>query len=212
MKPCLYVGFTMDDPIPAVHTMEELKLSGNHLKGSRPALSFDKVQQTLPFFTACMQYSPPSSAPPPQSFDAEPHWQLLKEVLTQVFATPQDHPKSKPFFDHVLTFSIADGRVWIRNYQVLLPLDGKKSIQEGLSTVEVGPRCCLNPIVALEGGFGGRVLYENPTYVSPNALRAAMKSKHGSKYATKVTGKEKRKKHKAANVVPKNPLADVFRG
>lgn len=136
---------------------------------------------------------------------------MLKEVLTQVFATPQGHPKSKPFFDHVLTFSIADGRVWMRNYQVLLPLDGKKSIQEGLSTVEVGPRCCFNPIVVLEGGFGGRVLYENPTYVSPNALRAALKSKHGSKYATKVKGKDKRKAHKAANVVPKNPLADVFR-
>ena len=27
---------------PAVHTMAELKLSGNHLKGSRPVLSFDK--------------------------------------------------------------------------------------------------------------------------------------------------------------------------
>lgn len=99
----------------------------------------------------------------------------------------------------------------MRNYQVVLPLDGKKSIAEGLSTVEVGPRCCLNPIVALEGGFGGRVLYENPTYVSPNALRTALKSRHGSKYATKVAGKEKRAKHKAANVVPKNPLADVFK-
>ena len=30
-------------PLPtAVHTLEELKLSGNHLKGSRPVLSFDK--------------------------------------------------------------------------------------------------------------------------------------------------------------------------
>ena len=27
----------------AVHTMAELKLSGNHLKGSRPLLNFDKV-------------------------------------------------------------------------------------------------------------------------------------------------------------------------
>ncbi len=29
----------------AVHTMAELKLSGNHLKGSRPLLSFDKVRE-----------------------------------------------------------------------------------------------------------------------------------------------------------------------
>ena len=30
--------------VPAVHTLAELKLSGNHLKGSRPVLSFHKVQ------------------------------------------------------------------------------------------------------------------------------------------------------------------------
>ena len=36
----------------------------------------------------------------------------------QVFATPKRHPKSKPFFDHVLSFSVADGRIWLRNYQV----------------------------------------------------------------------------------------------
>ena len=36
----------------------------------------------------------------------------------QVFATPKRHHKSKPFFDHVLSFSVADGRIWLRNYQV----------------------------------------------------------------------------------------------
>ena len=45
--------------LPAVHTMAELKLSGNHLKGSRPVLSFDA------------------------RFDELPHLQLLKEMLTQ---------------------------------------------------------------------------------------------------------------------------------
>ena len=43
-----------------VHTMAELKLSGNHLKGSRPVLSFDKA------------------------FDEQPHLQLMKEMFTQV--------------------------------------------------------------------------------------------------------------------------------
>jgi ribosome biogenesis protein BRX1 len=37
-----------------------------------------------------------------------------------VFATPKRHPRSKPFFDHVLSFSVADGRIWLRNYQVPL--------------------------------------------------------------------------------------------
>ena len=38
----------------------------------------------------------------------------------QVFATPKRHPRSKPFFDHVLSFSVADGLIWLRNYQVRL--------------------------------------------------------------------------------------------
>lgn len=41
--------------------MAELKLSGNHLKGSRPVLSFHKA------------------------FDEQPHLQLLKELFTQVW-------------------------------------------------------------------------------------------------------------------------------
>lgn len=53
-----------------------------------------------------------------QTFDEQPHWQLLKEMLTQTFATPRRHHKSKPFFDHVLSFTIADDRIWFRNYQV----------------------------------------------------------------------------------------------
>jgi ribosome biogenesis protein BRX1 len=53
-----------------------------------------------------------------QTFDEAPHWQLLKEVFSHVFATPKRHHRSKPFFDHVIAFCIADGRVWLRNYQV----------------------------------------------------------------------------------------------
>lgn len=42
----------------------------------------------------------------------------LYPLLAQVFATPKRHHKSKPFFDHVISFSLADGRIWLRNYQV----------------------------------------------------------------------------------------------
>ena len=52
-----------------------------------------------------------------QAFDEQPHLQLLKELLTQTFATPRRHHKSKPFCDHVLAFGVADSRVWLRNYQ-----------------------------------------------------------------------------------------------
>lgn len=53
-----------------------------------------------------------------QDFDKQPHWQLIKEMLTHLFATPKNHPRSKPFVDHIINFSIADNRLWIRNYQV----------------------------------------------------------------------------------------------
>ena len=85
---------TMQYLLLAVHTMAELKLSGNHLKGSRPILSFDA------------------------SFDQQPHLQLMKEMFTQSFATPRRHPKSKPFHDHVISFHFLDNRIWLRNYQV----------------------------------------------------------------------------------------------
>jgi len=53
-----------------------------------------------------------------QGFDEEPHLQLLREMLRHLFATPVKHHKSKPFADHVLSFHVADGRIWLRNYQV----------------------------------------------------------------------------------------------
>lgn len=39
--------------------------------------------------------------------------------LLQTFSTPRYHPKSQPFVDHVFTFTIADNRIWFRNYQVM---------------------------------------------------------------------------------------------
>ncbi|CAI8034205.1 Ribosome biogenesis protein BRX1 homolog [Geodia barretti] len=78
-----------------VHTMNELKLTGNCLKGSRPLLSFDP------------------------SFGGSPQLELLRELFTQVFSTPYHHPKSKPFVDHTLHFSVLDDRIWFRNYQIV---------------------------------------------------------------------------------------------
>ena len=79
----------------SVYTMLELKLTGNCLKASRPLLSFD------------------------ENFSKEPHYQLLKELFVQIFSTPNHHPKSQPFIDHVFTFSILDNKIWFRNYQIL---------------------------------------------------------------------------------------------
>ncbi|XP_072371682.1 ribosome biogenesis protein BRX1 homolog [Scyliorhinus torazame] len=81
--------------IQNVHTLDELKMTGNCLKGSRPLLSFDPT------------------------FDKEPHYSVLKELFIQIFATPHYHPKSQPFVDHVFTFTITDNRIWFRNYQII---------------------------------------------------------------------------------------------
>ncbi|MEE6458009.1 hypothetical protein FKM82_000143 [Ascaphus truei] len=78
-----------------IHTLAELKMTGNCLKGSRPLLSFDPA------------------------FDRDPHHTLLKELFTQIFGTPRYHPKSQPFVDHVFSFSITDNRIWFRNYQIM---------------------------------------------------------------------------------------------
>jgi len=75
-----------------IHTTDELKLTGNCLKYSRPLLSFDK------------------------SFDELKHLTLMKEMLVHVFNVPKNHPKSKPFIDHVFAFTYYDGRIWFRNY------------------------------------------------------------------------------------------------
>jgi ribosome biogenesis protein BRX1 len=70
-----------------ISTMDELKLSGNCLKGSRPIISFDSA------------------------FDASPEMMLLKEMFTHTFAVPRTSRKVKPFIDHVMTFSLIDQKV-----------------------------------------------------------------------------------------------------
>ncbi|KAI9684310.1 MAG: Ribosome biogenesis protein brx1 [Bathelium mastoideum] len=79
-----------------LHTMAELHFTGNCLRGSRPILSFDR------------------------SFDdvGQPHWRVLRELLTQTFGVPKSSRKMKPFVDHVMAFSLAQGRMWVRNYQI----------------------------------------------------------------------------------------------
>lgn len=90
-----------------LHTLEELKLTGNSLRHSRPLLSFTS------------------------DFDQKPHLKLIKELLTQTFGTPNYHPKSQPFIDHIFNFAIVDNRIWFRNYQI---------VDEDGTLAEIGPR------------------------------------------------------------------------
>lgn len=81
--------------VNGIHTMADIKMIGNCLKGARPILSFD------------------------DSFDKIPHLQLIKELFIQIFNVPYKHPKSQPFVDRVINFSHLDGHIWFRNYQIL---------------------------------------------------------------------------------------------
>ncbi|KAK3090971.1 hypothetical protein FSP39_016123, partial [Pinctada imbricata] len=162
-----------------VHTMSELKMTGNCLRGSRPLLSFD------------------------QDFDKEPHWKLLKELIIQIFGTPNHHPKSQPFVDHVYTFSITDNRVWFRNYQIL---------EEDGSLAEIGPRFVLNPIKMFDGSFGGTTLYQNPKYVSPNEIRRMYRSRGAQKYVHRLNAKKSYEIRRGTgdNTYKSDPTDEVF--
>jgi ribosome biogenesis protein BRX1 len=157
--------------------MEELHFTGNCLKGSRPILSFDA------------------------SFNKEPHLRLLKELLFHIFGVPKTSRKVKPFVDHVMGFTLADGKVWIRNYQInetelskdkpsednendgsRRPKLKEKAAETELSLTEIGPRFVLTPIVILEGSFGGPVIYENKEFVSPNQVRSEIRVKKAGRY------------------------------
>lgn len=151
--------------------MEELHFRGNCLKGSRPILSFDST------------------------FDNAPHLRLLKELFTHIFGVPKGARKAKPFIDHVMAFTLADGKVWIRNYEVKETEPGKISTKEPekgkeapklksksekgreteLGLEEIGPRFVLTPIVIQEGSFGGPIIYENKEFVSPNQVRSEIR-------------------------------------
>uniref|UniRef100_A0A8D0DS17 Ribosome biogenesis protein BRX1 homolog n=1 Tax=Salvator merianae TaxID=96440 RepID=A0A8D0DS17_SALMN len=178
-KQDLYIVELIVLNIFTVHTLAELKMTGNCLRGSRPILSFD------------------------QTFDEEPHYALLKELFIQIFSTPQYHPKSQPFVDHVLSFSVTDWRIWFRNYQI---------IEEDGSLVEIGPRFVLNLIKIFQGSFGGPTLYENPHYQSPNMHRRVLRLATAAKFKEKQNMKElqKLKKKEDNALIPEDPTEQVF--
>ena len=165
--------------------MEELNFTGNCLKGSRPILSFDAA------------------------FDKAAHLRVLKELLTHTFGVPQGSRKVKPFVDHVMGFTIADEKVWVRCYQIS-ETEGAKKGKEGevvdeaqiavgargetnISLVEIGPRFVLTPIVILEGSFGGPVIFENKEFVSPNQVRSDLRRQKAGRYNRRAEGMLERK-------------------
>eukprot|EP01063_Lacrimia_lanifica_P024918 TRINITY_DN32713_c0_g1_i1.p1 TRINITY_DN32713_c0_g1~~TRINITY_DN32713_c0_g1_i1.p1 ORF type:complete len:304 (+),score=140.23 TRINITY_DN32713_c0_g1_i1:59-913(+) len=149
-----------------LHTMDELKMPGNCLKGSRPILSFDKA------------------------FSEKPELQVLRALLTQTFGTPKNHPNSKPFIDHVFCFYYVNGRIAFRNYQIVEEKD-KQTKQVDRSLLEIGPRFTMQPIRILNGTFDGQTVWKNEDFVSPNAMRSQAKAK-AARYVEKKRAIRKR--------------------
>lgn len=169
-------GPTVKMHLQNCHTMSELHFPGNCLKGSRPILSFDAT------------------------FSSQPHLLLIKELLTHTFGVPQGARKIKPFIDHVMGFTVADGKIWVRCFQITETATSKtddakengvdtatKKISKKpgdtkISLVEIGPRFVLTPIVILESSFGGPVIYENKEFVSPNQIRSDLRLSKAGRY------------------------------
>ncbi|CAG2122727.1 unnamed protein product, partial [Medioppia subpectinata] len=146
---------------------------------SRPLLSFDPL------------------------FDKQIHYSLLKELFVQIFGVPNNHPKSQPFYDHVLTFNILENKIWFRNYQI---------VEEDGSLSEIGPRFVLNPIKIFDSSFGGRILYSNPHYVSPNRHRRELRNNTSEKYKDKYSAKKSKELRQPAGTayVDVDQYDDIF--
>ena len=188
----LWAGRTDHGPsakflVQQVRPMRDLRLTGNCLLGSRPILSFDG------------------------GFDSAPHLAVIKGLLTQIFQPPKGHPRSKPFHDHVLSFSALEGRILVRHYQLVPPEEGTRGGENSL--VEIGPRFALVPIRVLAGCFSGASLFANDAYVSPNVQRAEQKRKRAKSTVGHVIQKERRRKRiqvDGADTLPEDDLEDVF--
>ncbi|URD88365.1 ribosome biogenesis protein BRX1 [Musa troglodytarum] len=103
--------------VNAVYTMEELKLTGNHLKGSHPVLTFFLVVSS--WLIAFLSLHGVGFIK--NDFVAN----IVLGLLRLIFSIPKDHWKVKPFHDHFFVFPIVDDHIWFRNYQVIYPIHYK---------------------------------------------------------------------------------------
>lgn len=69
---------------------------------------------------------------------------VMNGIDFQTFATPNHHPRSQPFFDHVFSFSVTpDLKIWFRNFQI---------VDETLQLQEIGEsskRPCFSGLFVL---------------------------------------------------------------
>lgn len=167
-----------------VHTSRELKMIGNCLKWSRPLLSFDKC------------------------FEEETHLKVLKEIFTDTFNAPKNHPKSKPFIDHAINLVWANDRVWFRNYQIFRENVTNKSSTD-YELVEIGPRFSMCPVKIFSEFMGGEVLYANSKYVAPR-MEGRQKRKELELKFIEKDKKAKRKENLLQKILPSDEIDKLY--
>lgn len=168
-----------------IHTLEELHLTGNCMRGGRPVLTFDPI------------------------FGKSAHGQVMKSLLEGVFGTPKDHRKTRPYIDRVMHFGWSDDRVWVRNYQITEGAVGEESV-EGLALTEIGPRFILHPVRVLEASFSGRTLWQNPHYVPASVIRSNIRMQLAARSKQRNIDQETSYRRKKEAVLPDNELDHIF--
>jgi len=179
-------GPTIKFQVLNIHTTDEMRLAGNCLLGSRPLLHFDKHFGEISFL------------------------KLMKSLLVQAFGTPRNHPKSKPFHDHMMCFYYLDKKIWFRHYQIAPETPESADDPEAQILTEIGPRFVLDPIRVSSGSFGGPTLYANAFYMSPTALRSQAKKMMRSPYKRRLEMKADRKNREQAANFEEDPLDEAF--
>ncbi|KAL9619865.1 MAG: hypothetical protein Q9160_005512 [Pyrenula sp. 1 TL-2023] len=173
-------GPTAKFSVTNIHTMGELNLGGNCLKGGRGIVAFDNsFDETLPH--------------------GQEYKGVVRELLKGIFCVPKAGVKGlKPFVDRIIGVFGIDGRIWIRVYEIREEQDN--TVDKGgdnIRLVEVGPRFVLTPIVILEGSFGGPVIYENKEFVSPNEVRSKRRMEKTIKHRERQKSASRRDAFKA---------------
>ncbi|KAF4656790.1 Ribosome bioproteinsis protein BRX1 [Perkinsus chesapeaki] len=133
-------------------------------------------------------------------------------ITSRMFGIPRNHPKSKPFYDHIMSFYWLDNKIWIRHYQISPESSPESTINNPnkQTLTEIGPRMVLEPILILAGSFSGDVIYRNIRYESPTEIRRQMKRVRAVEHEAKVVEYEKSKMRKIAANLEEDDLDEIF--
>ncbi|WWC92748.1 uncharacterized protein L201_007707 [Kwoniella dendrophila CBS 6074] len=178
-------GPSIKTHVQNIHTMDELKMTGNCLRGSRGIVTFDG------------------------NWEKDESTKLMKEIFTHTFSVPKTSRRLKPFVDHILLFSLLDNKIWFRNYQIIEKDPLTPTGPPVPSLVEIGPRFVLTPIKIFEGSFGGPTLYSNSEFISPSSTRASLKKEQGDKYRIRKQTQDQREQRqkRTRDDLPEDQLA-----